>query len=139
MTAQSLFTEAKSASDGIIWINDDPGLLTEQGAQQYLLAMLEDTTDPRTGESYRLVTRSRVKVEDSDRFIFKGKIVFDSNLPIVNSRSRRTLEAVEDRVTVHHFGPTDAEMAAVLRYLAQLTGDDSERSYIRLNAKDVKC
>jgi len=138
MTAQSLYMEAKGASDGTLWINDDPGVLTEPAAQQYLLAMLEDTTDPKTGESYRLVTRSRVKVEDSDRFTFKGKIIFDSNVPIVSSRSRRTLEAVEDRLTVHHFGPTDAELGAVLRYLAQLTGDDSDRSYIRLKPRDVK-
>ena len=98
MTPQSLFTEAKSASDGVLWINDDPGLLGEPAAQQYFLAMLEDTTDPKTGESCRLVTKPRVKVEDSDSFVFKGKILFDSNVPIVNSRSRRTLEAVEDRV-----------------------------------------
>jgi hypothetical protein len=138
MTAQSLYVEAKGASDGTLWINDDPGVLTEPAAQQYLLAMLEDSTDPKTGESHRLVTRSRVKVEDSDRFIFKGKILFDSNLPIVNSKSRRTLEAVEDRLVVHHFGPTDAELGAVLRYLAQLTGDESERSYIRLKQRDLK-
>jgi len=95
-------------------------LLTEAASQQYFLAMLEDTTDPKTGQPYRLVTRSRVKGEHSDRFIFRGKLLFDSNLPIVNSRSRRTLEAVEDRMVVHHFGPTDAELASVLRYLVRL-------------------
>jgi hypothetical protein len=138
MTAQSLFSEAKNASDGILWINDDPELLKDPAAQQYMLAMLEDTTDPKTGESHRLVTRSRVKVEDSDRFVFRGKVIFDSNMPIVNSRSRRTLEAVEDRLVVHHFGPTDGEMAAVLKYLAQLGNDEGDRTYIRLRQKDLK-
>lgn len=138
MTAQSLFMEAKAASDGILWLNDDPELLRDPAAQQYMLAMLEDTSDPKTGESYRLVTRSRFKVEDNDRFIFKGKVIFDSNMPIVNSKSRRTLEAVEDRLVVHHFGPTDGEMAAVLRYLARLTGTKSDREYIRLRPKDQK-
>lgn len=140
MTAQALFSEAKNSSDGVLWINDDPGLMTEPAAQQYLLAMLEDTTDPKTGESHRLVTKSRVRGEESDRFIFKGKILFDSNLPIVNSRSRRTLEAVQDRVIVHHFGPTDAEMAAVIRYLAALTekAPDDDYTCIRLKDRDRK-
>jgi hypothetical protein len=139
-TGQSLFTEAKNSPDGILWFNDDPGLLGEPAAQQYLLAMLEDTTDPKNGESYRLVTKSRASVADSDRFIFKGKILFDSNVPIVNNRSRRMLEAVEDRLKVHHFGPTDAELSAVMRYWASLPVDDpkDDYTYIRLKDKDRK-
>ena len=139
-TGQSLFTEAKNSPDGILWFNDDPGLLGDPAAQQYLLAMLEDTTDPRTRESYRLVTKSRANAGDSDRFIFNGKLIFDSNVPIVSSRSRRMLEAVEDRLKVHHFGPTDAELAAVMRYLVDLSGDHAkgEYTYIRLKAKDQK-
>jgi hypothetical protein len=139
-TGQSLFTEAKNSPDGILWFNDDPGLLGDPAAQQYLLAMLEDTTDPRTGESYRLVTKSRVNANDSDRFVFHGKLIFDSNVPITSSRSRRMLEAVEDRLKVHHFGPTDAELAAVMRYLVALPGDRAkgEYAYIHLKDKDQK-
>jgi hypothetical protein len=139
-TGQSLFAETKNAPNGILWFNDDPGLLGDPAAQQYLLAMLEDTTDPRTGESYRLVTKSRVNANDSDRFIFHGKLIFDSNVPITSSRSRRMLEAVEDRLKVHHFGPTDSELAAVMRYLVALSGDHAkgEYTYIRLKDKDQK-
>lgn len=140
MTAQALFTEAKTSSDATLWINDDPELLTTPAAQQYLLAMLEDTTEPKSGKSYRLVTKSRVRGEDNDRFIFTGKIVFDSNTPIATNRSRKTLQAVEDRLIVHHFGPTDAELAAVLRYLAAITEQDPNDSFtcIRLNTRDHK-
>lgn len=73
MTDQSLFTEAKAHPHGILWINDDPELLTKPAAQQYLLAMLEDTTDPKTAKSYRLVTKSRVRANDDDRFKFWGR------------------------------------------------------------------
>lgn len=50
------------------------------------------------------------------------------------------LEAVEDRLKVHHFGPTDAELAAVMRYLVSLSGDRAkgEYTYIRLKDKDQK-
>jgi hypothetical protein len=139
-TGQSLFTEAKNASEGILWFNDDPGLLADPAAQQYLLAMLEDTSDPRSRKSCRLVTKSRVNTSQSDRFVFTGKIIFDSNVPIVSSRSRRVLEAVEDRLRIHHFDPTNAELAAVMRYLATLSGDSSRSTYscIRLKDKDLK-
>lgn len=134
-TGESLFIEAKNASDGVLWFNDDPGLLAKPEAQQYLLAMLEPITDPRTGKSYRLVTKSRVKREES--FRFKGKIIFDSNSPVTTNRSRRMLEAVEDRLQVLHFGPTDNELAAVARYLVSLDGDpDDHWTAIRLNERD---
>jgi hypothetical protein len=139
-TGQSLFTEAKGSPDGILWFNDDRRVFEDPAAQQYLLAMLEDATDPKTGESCRLVTKSRVKLEDSDRFVFRGKILFDTNLPIVGSKGRQVLEAVKDRLIEHHFGPTDAELAAVMRYLAALTEDDprDEYTYIRVKAKERK-
>lgn len=140
MTDQSLFREAKAHPHGTLWINDDPELLTKPTAQQYLLAMLEDTTDQEDGNSNRLVTKTRVREEDNESFIFQGKILFDSNMPIASSRGRRTLQAVEDRLVVHHFGPTDAEIAAVLQYLAGLTEDNPDDDYtcIRLNQKDRK-
>jgi hypothetical protein len=137
-TGQSLFTEAKNAPDGVLWFNDDRRVFEEAAALQYLLAMLEDTTDPKSGESYRLVTKSRVRVEDNDRFIFRGKILFDTNLPIVGTKGRQVLEAVKDRLIEHHFGPTDAEVAAVMRYLAALSEDDPKDAYtyIRVKSKE---
>jgi hypothetical protein len=136
-TSEGLFKAAKDAADSILWFNDDPRLLTEKAAQQYLLAMLEGTTDQRTGKERRIVTRARHKAEDSEHFEFRGKLIFDSNLPVGH---RPVLQAVEDRLRRHHFAPPDSELAAVLLYLARLEVSDPGDQYtmIRPNGRDWK-
>lgn len=137
-TAEGLFEAAKEAPDGVLWFNDDPRLLTEKAAQQYLLAMLEGSIDPNTGEERRIVTKARAKsTTGSQQFEFKGKLVFDSNVPVGN---KPILQAVEDRMVVNNFSPHDSELEAVLLYLARLEEQDPGDQYtlIRLNDRDWK-
>jgi hypothetical protein len=102
-----------------------------------MLAMLAPTTIK--GRPKRLVTQSRVKSNKAS-FEFKGKLIFDSNSSLTGSSSLKVLEAVEDRLEVHHFGPTDAELAAVIHYLAAQTSDkpSDEYPYIRLHSDQLK-
>ncbi len=137
-TAEGLFEAAREAPDGVLWFNDDPRLLTEKSAQQYLLAMLEGSIDPNTGEERRIVTKARAKsTTGSQQFEFKGKLIFDSNVPVGN---KPTLQAVQDRMVVNHFSPHDSELGAVLLYLARLEERDPGDQYtlIRLNPRDWK-
>ena len=87
-TAEGLFESAKDSSDGILWFNDDPRLMKDAAAQQYLLAMLEGSVNPKTGETRRIVTKARAKSTGSKQFEFTGKIIFDSNTPLGGSPSR---------------------------------------------------
>lgn len=135
-TAEGLFEAAKESPDSVLWFNDDPRLLTEKSAQQYLLAMLEGSFDSATGEERRIVTKSRAKsTSGSQQFEFKGKLIFDSNVPVGN---KPILQAVEDRMVVNNFSPHDSELKAVLLYLARLEEQDPEDEYtlIRLNDRD---
>jgi hypothetical protein len=137
MTGPALFDAAKNNPDGILWINDDRKLFRDDLAQQYMLAMLAPTTIK--GRSKRLVTQSRVKSNKAS-CEFKGKLIFDSNSSLTGSSSLKVLEAVEDRLEIHHFGPTDAELAAVIHYLAAQTSDkpSHEYPYIRLHSDQLK-
>ncbi|MDA9856581.1 phage Gp37/Gp68 family protein [Rubripirellula sp.] len=136
-TAEGLFESAKDSSDGILWFNDDPRLMKDNAAQQYLLAMLEGTVNPKTGEARRIVTKSRAKSTGSKQFEFTGKIIFDSNVPLGGTP---VLQAVEDRLVVHHFAPTNSELSAVLKYLASLEERDPDDEYtmIRPSKNDWK-
>ena len=136
-TPEGLFRASKDSPESVLWFNDDPRLLTEKAAQQYLLAMLEGSTDARTGEERRIVTRIRHNTSNSEQFEFRGKLVFDSNLPL---GQRPILQAVEDRLRRHHFAPPDPELAAVLIYLARLEepNPDDDYTMIRPNQRDWK-
>lgn len=137
MTGPALFDAAKNNPDGILWINDDRKLFQDNLAQQYMLHMLAPTTI--RGKPKRLVTQSRVKGNKAS-FEFKGKLIFDSNSSVTGSSSLKVLEAVEDRLEIHQFGPTDAELAAVIHYLAAQTSDkpSKEYPYIRLHPDQLK-
>jgi hypothetical protein len=136
MTGPALFDTAKNNPAGVLWINDDRKLFKDDLAQQYLLAMLAPTTI--NGQAKRLVTQSRVKGQAAS-VEFKGKLIFDSNFSLTGSSSLKVLSAVQDRLEVHPFGPTDAELAAVMRYLAAQTGDTAtEHPYIRLHPDQLK-
>lgn len=124
MTPQAMFLRAKENRDSVLWINDDPNLLKSTETQQYLLAMLE-------GE--RIVTRARVKATDNERFIFRGKIIFDSNVNI--NKGKATLAAVQDRMAVYRFDPSSLELAAVLRQTA-ISPTDKRFPYIRIRDED---
>ena len=136
-SAEGLFDSAKDSPDGILWFNDDPRLMKDAAAQQYLLAMLEGSVNPKTGETRRIVTKARAKSTGSKQFEFTGKVIFDSNLPLGGSP---VLQAVEDRLVVQNFSPTDSELAAVIRYLAQLEEPDPGDKYtmIRPSKNDWK-
>ena len=85
----------------------------------------------------RLVVRTREKVKAGEptSFVFTGKLIFDCNVPIGNHPS---LQAVEDRLNVLPFSPSDEELAAVIRYLVSLTGKEKQQkySYVRLTNDD---
>ncbi len=136
-SAEGLFDSAKDSPDGILWFNDDPRLMKDAAAQQYLLAMLEGSVNQKTGETRRIVTKARAKSTGSKQFEFTGKLIFDSNLPLGSSP---VLQAVQDRVFVQNFSPTDSELAAVLEYLAQLEELDPGDKYtmIRPSKNDWK-
>ena len=137
MTGPALFDVAKNNPDGILWINDDRKLFKDDLAQQYMLHMLAPMTI--RGKAKRLVTQSRVKGNKAS-FEFRGKLIFDSNSSVTGSSSLKVLEAVEDRLEVHQFGPTDGELAAVIRYLAALTSNKPSKAfpYIRLHSDQLK-
>jgi hypothetical protein len=126
MTGAALFDVAKNSSDGVLWINDDRKLFKDELAQQYLLAMLAPVTIK--GRPKRLVRQSRVRGQGAS-VEFKGKLIFDANSSVTGSSSLKILEAVEDRMEVHHFGPPDAELAAVMRYLVTLTSQKANEDY----------
>jgi hypothetical protein len=133
VSGEGLFEAAKDSPNSVLWFNDDPRLLTEKAAQQYLLAMPEGTTDTESGEERRIVTKARSsKSTGSQQIEFKGKLIFDSNVPVGN---KPILQAVEDRMVVNNFAPNDSELAAVLLYLARLEEPDPDDHYTMIRPK----
>lgn len=136
-TGPGLFMTLASATDKVIWVNDDPKLMKDPQAIQYLLHMLEPRYNPATKKTERFVkrTRERVKEGDPKEFVFTGKLIFDSNVDI---KGHPTLLAVRDRLNRPlHFNPSNDEMAAVIRYWVRLKiGQPSDYSHIRLTSED---
>lgn len=138
-TGPGLFLTLAAAKEKVIWVNDDPNLMKDRQAIQYLLHMLEPRLNPITQKWERQVTRTREKVKEGEptEFVFSGKIIFDAN---VGLGKHPVLRAVKDRLTPLPFEPSNEEMAAVIRYWVSLAGDgtDSEYEYIRTTSEDQK-
>ena len=134
-TGPGVFKTLAGAANKVIWINDDTELLKDKQTRQYLLAMLEPRTNPTTGKPERVVTRTREKVKEGDvpSFVFKGKLIFDSN---VGFGSHPALKAVADRIDpVLHFAPSDDELASVIRYVAGLRGKEKKPTFKHVQVK----
>lgn len=138
ITGPALFELARNHRDGLIWINDGHKIFSDNLAPEYLLHMLNPSYNAKTQGSARVVTQLRVHGV-SDSFTFKGKLCFDANAPVSSSSSLKRLQAVEDRMEIVRFNPGDQEIAAVMRYLAELTPEsNSEYQYIQLHPDDRK-
>jgi hypothetical protein len=136
MSSDALYETVRASPDAIIWINDNSQLFKDQDCRQYLLGMLEPAVvDFKTGQSARMVNKTRTRGGGSDSFEFVGKLLFDTNHPL--SAANPSLRAVKDRLVVHQYGPPDSEMAAVMRHLAGLSPGKSEYPELKIKKKEV--
>jgi hypothetical protein len=110
MTAPGLWNLLHEHPEGVTVLDDIPSVVAERPAQMILLAALGgDPGMPRT------ITYTTAEADGRKAFQYRGSIIAISNVPL---RRDPLADAVQSRVPLLEFEPTDAMLAAFMRYLA---------------------
>lgn len=113
LTPIGLFDLLDENRDGVIVLDDVSAIFSQPIALQVLLAALGN---PHDGSQVRLV---RYKSANEVRTVsFTGGLICISNIPLTGHR-REILAAIKDRVNVINYEPTDEQIIALIRRIAQ--------------------
>jgi hypothetical protein len=115
MTPMGLFEELSANADRTIVLDDISSLFDQRQSLQILMAALGGKLG-----SARPVTYIAKNSHERKSFSFSGGIIAISNVPL---RRDPLADALASRVILHEHEPNDAELAALMRYLA-LKGKD---------------
>ena len=100
-TEPGLLEVIKENSDYVIFIDDDPKLITDIGAQRFLLHLCDrGQRDPKTKIDTRVLTN--YKFETGEVLTFTGNIILTANTPLGNMP---ILRALSGRMQTYPFAP----------------------------------
>ena len=119
-TEPGLLDVIQENPDYVIFIDDDPKLIGDSGAQRTLLHMCDrGQKDPKTGKDTRLITDHQHKKQTLRPFT--GQVIITANKRL---QDMPILQALSSRIQTYHFHPSQEELTAKLRHLAVATQHD---------------